>query len=75
MNLQIPSIAITYPFASNIHFYGSRSKFLSSLSGHRIREVIAVEVDLFIATWRRNIATQMDFVALCDAQIERNRKS
>ena len=34
-----------------------------------------LELDMFIATWCRNIATQMDFIALCDAQIERNRKS
>jgi len=32
-------------------------------------------LDMFIATWCRNIATQMYFIALCDAQIERNRKS
>ena len=42
-NRQINSIAITYPIASHIHFCGSNSKFLSSLSAHRIREVIAVE--------------------------------
>ena len=40
-----------------------------------IVDITQLMVDMFVATWRRNIATQMDFVALSDAQIERNRKS
>ena len=36
------------------------------------RTGIQLVVDMFDTTWCRNIATQMDFIALCDAQIKRN---
>ena len=36
---------------------------------------IISNIDMFDTTWCRNIATKRNFIALCDAQIERNRKS
>ena len=60
-----------------------KPQLLASIEQNVTHQALAVfgfsafrwSVDMFVATWRRNIATQMDFVALCDAQIERNRKS
>ena len=52
---QLHSIAITYPIASHIHFWGSHSKFLSSLPAHRIREVIAIEWSWYFVLFSKKL--------------------